>query len=146
MCVCHTCKSKDHLAQCALHPRQVDSLSPSGMHGGQLRHKKDPTEDPHGTHKAGDKTSRWATNAARKWGWKSREDSKTLGRQHNETHGIVSWAYFPIVMISCYLHLPIACKLFPEPEQNTRPSWVELRSGSYSRDVHLIDVVWNHSD
>ena len=53
--ICHTYKSKDHLAQCALHPRQVDSLGPSGMQGGQLGQNKDPTEDPHGPHKAGDK-------------------------------------------------------------------------------------------
>lgn len=107
----------------------------------------DTTRIQRRTHMAHTKqvTSRWATNAARKWGWKSREDSKTFGRQHNETHDIVSWAYFTVVMICCYLHLPITCNLFPEPEQNTRPSWVELRSGSHSRDVHLIDVVWNHS-
>ena len=42
--------SKDHLAQCALHPSQVDGLGPSGGHNGEQLGHKDPTEDPHGTH------------------------------------------------------------------------------------------------
>lgn len=113
-------KSKDHLAQCALHPRQVDSLGPSGMQGGQLGHNEDPTEDPHGPHKAGDKPL--SNKCCKTMRMKIKGGFQTFGRQHNEMYDIVSWAYFTVVMMCCYLHLPITCNQFPEPEQNIRAS------------------------